>query len=434
MNLVASSLRAKGLAGFAKRIASILARFGINSAKMGACLDLYAHVLEEHRCRATFPVTATILRRHSKPIRRLLSANAELAIHGYAHNDYSRLTLQKQEAEARKAVAVFKSCEIPFFGFRCPYLNGNDQTNSALAELPFRYVSNTSIFWEAPDGLQFDGSAAASCRRALRLYQAQSASHCLSLPKRSGRLIEIPVSLPDDEILVDRLGLRGGEDIGGVWTRILDATYHRGELFTLQLHPERIAQCRSALEMVLTKAREKHPPVWIATLDEVAAWWEELAQFQIHVEQVVAECYEVRLDCSERATVLSRGWTYDDATRPWYGSYRRVHGRSFRLNSPSRPVVGLSPDSSPAAAPLLREKGYAVETSSHAASYACYLEPDGEITPQLEMQMVATIESCRRPLVRFGPWPDGARSALSVTGDIDAMTLVDFLLRLWEVR
>jgi len=44
------------------------------------------------------------------------------------------------------------------------------------------------------------------------------------------------------------------------------------------------------------------------------------------------------------------------------------------------------------------------------------------------------IESGTGPLVRVWRWPDGARSALAVTGDIDALTLRDFVVRSWETR
>jgi hypothetical protein len=39
------------------------------------------------------------------------------------------------------------------------------------------------------------------------------------------------------------------------------------------------------------------------------------------------------------------------------------------------------------------------------------------------------IDETRRPLVRFGTWPQGCKSALSVTGDIDALTIWDFVQR-----
>jgi hypothetical protein len=44
--------------------------------------------------------------------------------------------------------------------------------------------------------------------------------------------------------------------------------------------------------------------------------------------------------------------------------------------------------------------------------------------------LLAQIEETDSPLVRLGRWPDGAQSALAVTGDIDALTLWDYGLRM----
>ena len=46
-----------------------------------------------------------------------------------------------------------------------------------------------------------------------------------------------------------------------------------------------------------------------------------------------------------------------------------------------------------------------------------------------EMQILKTIHNNDTPLIRFWRWPDGCQSALSVTGDIDAITVVDFFNR-----
>jgi hypothetical protein len=35
------------------------------------------------------------------------------------------------------------------------------------------------------------------------------------------------------------------------------------------------------------------------------------------------------------------------------------------------------------------------------------------------------------PLVKLGRWPDGAKSALCLTGDLDALSLVDYLSRVF---
>jgi hypothetical protein len=44
-------------------------------------------------------------------------------------------------------------------------------------------------------------------------------------------------------------------------------------------------------------------------------------------------------------------------------------------------------------------------------------------------ECLTVIEECRGPLVRFGVWPHRNQSALSITGDIDALTIWDFVHR-----
>ena len=39
------------------------------------------------------------------------------------------------------------------------------------------------------------------------------------------------------------------------------------------------------------------------------------------------------------------------------------------------------------------------------------------------------LETGRFPLLRLGRWPGGAKSALAVTGDVDALTIWDYALR-----
>jgi len=50
-----------------------------------------------------------------------------------------------------------------------------------------------------------------------------------------------------------------------------------------------------------------------------------------------------------------------------------------------------------------------------------------------KLDLVNRIEESDAPLVRLWRWPSGARCALSVTGDVDSMTLIDFLRRPLEV-
>jgi hypothetical protein len=101
---------------------------------------------------------------------------------------------------------------------------------------------------------------------------------------------------------------------------------------------------------------------------------------------------------------------------------------AFTVRASQRPVIGASPDTAPELVDFLRQQGYALEISREGHRYAFYFDQP-EFTAEQERTVLAWIEGAKRPLVRLGRWPDGARSALAVTGDIDALTLWDYGLR-----
>ena len=86
---------------------------------------------------------------------------------------------------------------------------------------------------------------------------------------------------------------------------------------------------------------------------------------------------------------------------------------------------------------FLQEQGYLLDTSRLATRCGIYLDvatlarftrPD---TRQInEIQLVEAIESSPGPLIRYGRWPGGAKSALCISGDLDALSLFDYASRL----
>jgi hypothetical protein len=52
----------------------------------------------------------------------------------------------------------------------------------------------------------------------------------------------------------------------------------------------------------------------------------------------------------------------------------------------------------------------------------------GRLTNQVEL--LDYIEESGSPLVRYCQWPDSAKSALCVSGDLDALTILDYASRL----
>ena len=165
-------------------------------------------------------------------------------------------------------------------------------------------------------------------------------------------------------------------------------------------------------------ARTREPGVWIATLDEIAQWWEAKARNRA---QFVREgsTFRVNADvCPETVLIVCHN-----------GAEKRVEGATVQVDSTYRPCVGVAPGSNRDAIAVLADLGYIVEVGDRSDGYAVHLG-------FLEKTDYAAIDACRRvidesrrPLVRFGIWPRGCRSALSVTGDIDALTIWDFVQR-----
>ena len=142
--------------------------------------------------------------------------------------------------------------------------------------------------------------------------------------------------------------------------------------------------------------------------------------------------YRVKAVCSDRATVLLRNCQANVPVAEWFGGYQVVTARDFILDSPIRPVIGVSYDASPGAVSFLKSEGYIVEKSDHPDDYGVYLSDLAHFQEADEKPLTHKIEQSSAPLLRYWRWPERARSALSVTGDIDSVTLIDFVLRVFE--
>jgi peptidoglycan/xylan/chitin deacetylase (PgdA/CDA1 family) len=430
MNPIALAATAKGPFAVFKRARSLTSRYGLTPTKMEEALHLFAQTLGRFGCGASFPLTAVALKRNRATIARYLDQNIEFAVHGYTHIDYSRLSPEEQLTHLRHARAVFATAGITAVGFRSPYLSRETRLHDALRATGFSYVSNQPILWDVLDADAFTPSTYSGYERAIAFYAPWSASERMSLPQLDNQLVEIPVSLPDDEILLDRLGGVASGLVEKTWRRILSQTYQRGELFTLQLHPERIAGCAQGLSAVLAEARTYTPPVWCARLDEIAAWWQTRTQASVEIAEAGNGGLRLAVTGPQGLTVLARSVEIDAPTRPWADGYRQVEAMTCTVRASLRPLIGLAPTASPKLANCLRQQGYIVEISKEGQRYSYYID-QAEFSAEQERSLIAQIEETDHPLVRLGRWPNGAHSALAVTGDIDALTLWDYGLRFW---
>lgn len=426
------TLRHRGARGLASRVGSVFQRFGVSPRPFGRRLEQFDAVTAEFGARPSWAITACVLARHGAMSRRFAERGVEYAIHGLVHDDHSRPGFQEQRSSIGRAAEIFKRVGVPYTGFRAPYLRCNRATYDAVRDLGMRYNSTQPVLFPCvPDEPAKECPAGETYRRALEhLYSAIDATRTAVRPRQERGIVSIPVALPDDEIMIERLRFDDRAQ-AGVWLAILETTFSKGELFTVQLHPERIYECTFALRAALAEARKRRPEVWIATLGEIADWWRRRREATLEVEPVDGGRYRVTLTGPSEAALIVRGWPGVDAD-PWYGPDRLVRGHSFTAYSVVKPIAGVSPRSPQWVLAFLEEEGVPAEVSDQPYRFGFYV--DIEDGPLDEGRLLGELDRARGPLVRLGRWPDGARSALSVTGDIDCITLQDFALRLWETR
>jgi peptidoglycan/xylan/chitin deacetylase (PgdA/CDA1 family) len=427
-NPLTVALKGKGFSNLLKRSFAIGRRYGLTPTRIDHIMGRFARVLGEFDCGATFPLTAWTLPRSKGILEKYQNHGIEFAVHGYHHVDHSGLSLEGQLDSLNKAQQVFEAYRLHCSGFRCPYLRWNRNTLAALRQLNYAYDSSQALAWNVTAGSETE-----AYRRALRFYRAQSAEDHPALPRLTGKLVRIPYCLPDDEALVERLQLNGKHAMAEVWLEILRRTYASGELFTLGLHPERIALCEGALRAVLSQARSLSPGVWIARLDEIAAWWRDRAQTTYQVTKETGNAYRLTVNGPAGTTILARSVKVHAPTEPWSDGYRRVLSADLAFQADKWPFIGLAPDVPVTLISFLRQQGYLVATGADVQSCTLHLDRR-DFTLQDERPLLAEIERGTWPLLRLARWPDAAQSALAVTGDIDALTLWDYVLRAFNAR
>jgi peptidoglycan/xylan/chitin deacetylase (PgdA/CDA1 family) len=406
----------------------VISRFGATTASMAQRLDRYAEITAALGIRPTWPTTACVLGRHPDLLRRQVERGAELALHGLVHGDHALLDRAQQYAAIARAREIFERHGVRPTGFRGPYLRYNESTIAVLRELGLRYHSSQAVSFPLRGGDPGNGRAGESYRLALELYGALDARRVAVTPRLRDGLVDIPVAVPDDEILIDRLGATRDARTAE-WLHVLDLTHRRGDLFTLQLHPERIPELGEALRATLTEARRRQPSIYIATLDEIASWWLRRSHFSLTVTRIEEGRSSVRFYADRDATLISRGIERD---APWYGRDAVSRQAEFEVRSPRMPVVGVSRRSPLAVRHFLAEEGFPIEISEDQSAYGALVDADP--ATWTEAEVLAQIDAAPGPLVRTWRWPNAARSALAVTGDIDALTLFDFAVRSWETR
>jgi peptidoglycan/xylan/chitin deacetylase (PgdA/CDA1 family) len=414
------SLGTRGLKGAVRRASAIARRHGFTSARMLRRVSEFTRTALAYGIQPTFPIIASRSVSQCPALRDLQEAGAVFASHGLRHVDYTLLPKSHQAAEIGRAVETLASARIHASGFRAPYLRTNDDLREVVADQGFGFDSSEAVLWPLAE----EYAEQASARAVVDFYGARTAD-CGPLPA-DGRVVRIPVSLPDDEMCVERLGLPP-EAVARQWCRNLREAFDQGAVYVLQLHPERFALLREAAEELMGLARSLSPRLWLATPYEIAQWWRRREQARVRLDRLrgqwvarVEGAAEVRLELADcgQSTQSAPG-------------REKPPAREVAVGTSRRPAVGLSPRTGSAVARRLGEEGFHCEPSDDPAGWNCYLDLSTESDEMSRAELLRSVtERASGPLVKLSHWPNGCQAAFSVTGDIDALCLPDFLSRL----
>lgn len=406
----------------ASRLHAVAGRYGVTSQKAKERVRRCLRRLERHGVRPSFATPGRVVDEYPAFFRELRDAGAELVIHGYDHADFRRLTREQAAWQFDQALAAYRRHGVPCDGFRCPYLSCTPDVRAILPPGAFRYGSNRAVAWPAPGA----GAAGPVFAQLAANYRAADCDEVVVTPAFDGDLVELPASVPDDLQLCDGLGL-GEEGLADTWVQMLAEAHRREALFAPLFHPEAYDLLDAAVDALLGAVRVQRPAVWATQLRDVAAWWRERRAFAVRAAPADGGAM-LDVDCSTRATVLVRNWPWPARMRSWDGAWSVLDDRRLRIEGAARPFVGAAGVDAATVA-FLVEQGYVVDT---AVGAACTVSlTDGDVrrlgSPRA---LVEHLDRTTAPLLRFGRWPSEAGSAFCLAGDLDALSLRDYALRL----
>ncbi|MFQ5911259.1 MAG: hypothetical protein ACE5IJ_11165, partial [Thermoplasmata archaeon] len=296
------------------------------------------------------------------------------------------------EADLRQAISDFQSVGLEPLGFRAPYLRWNEDLIRAISSSGLAYDSSLSMFWDiGKEDLVSHGGI----KNLLHFYSSAYERDTPGLPAIEEDIVRLPVSLPDDEILIERLMVSHPMDLCNYWLDMLKRCHKRSELLVLQVHPERFPICEDALARLLEEVRGRD--IWVASLAEIASWWLKRKAVRVNVDS------DWRIGYENPDGMVVRVWNETKETGDL------VPKESLIRMSPSHPLYRRT-----------LELGY-IMTENSSSGFAI----DEKVVRESEI-----IEMGReKGLLQKSLWPHGHRSAFCLTGDIDALSVRDFLGR-----
>lgn len=422
---------ARGLKFVIQRASKLYGRYSFSPKKSTRRIEDSMRILAKFGCSPTFFTPGNVVERYPHFLQNLQSEGAEIAVHSYQHIDLRAVPVEEAVNQLKKALQVYEAHGIENRGFRCPYLSCSPELLNALPAGMFDYSSNQAI-WVGVPALDRAVDQNIIFDTLRKFYNPLPSTETISSPWVRPNLFEIPVCVPDDLQLHDGINLQPA-GIAEVWEEMLSQMHKKGELYNLIFHPELSSVCGESFAEMLRQADSLRPVIWKARLRDISDWWKEKSHFTMELCEDKTSL-QVSFLCTPRATILARGLDRFGSWAHWDGAYYQVKERTIQLPPGIRPFVGLESNTAPEIEDFLKQQGYLVDTSESASRCSVYISCEKTNQLGCTPQLVQFIENMKTPLLRYGRWPNGAKSAMSITGDLDAITLMDYASRLVNYR
>jgi len=412
INQIAKRFKTMSPIQILKRLGTIVQRYGLGKSRFSKTLNEFIDLVLKYQIKPTFPVTATVMARHPVLFRNAVKRGVELAVHGYRHIDYSHAEDSVFEKHYQLASSFFRESELINFGHRFPYLRRNSRRLASLNKFGLKWDSSETVLWPVLNQDKLEPSRREALKRILKSYDVKTSDECFSLPTHLNGLIEIPVSLPDDDILIERLGITDSDQLFEIWRNLIAQAKAKCELAVLQLHPERFTVFAKPLELILQQLK-MDPSVWIAPLGEIAEWWENGRRWKWRIEPNDSGKLQIDVTCSHEAEI-------------------RIHGgepiteKSWMHPSTTKPILGIEPSADSGWYDFAEQEGFAYDHVTDANQCEYWIPSGDPCNFQTQKQLIEKIKINHRPLLRIGRWPKGKQFAVSITGDIDNVDILDF--------
>ena len=429
-------VKTKGFIHSVERSAQILRRFYMGRRKF---LQMIAYLQRDFDddAKITFCVTASLLSENAALFRKLRQMGHDVAAHGYIHTNMKNKSRREQIDIIRKCSHVFARFQMPVSGFRCPYLSYNNDTLDVLQRGGFAWTSNNMILW--PNGLSGgNGRESKTLKKINNLYHIDFADTRPALPRFRDGCLDIPITGPDDEMLVERFKVKQKSKIAETWMNVLRKTHESGEMFHLLFHPERFPHIRESMKEIVAGLKQFDQPVWVASLMEITQWWRQRQTLTFEHEKTSDGGLRTWVKVPEKAMMLVKrqGDSAPPGKAAFFGSYaaagplvRRNGSQAFIEAGPRKATIGLSVRCPADMETFLKEEGFLVERSAQPDEHAVFLDGPRTFSRKDEAATLAQVEDSPFQLLRLWRWPDGKRSSFTISADVDSVTLMDFVRR-----